>query len=155
MTMTRIGFAPEEIDTAASTRSARLKWVVVVLDSLPPGRAANAAICVAAATSRSVDGLLGPDAVDADGSTHPGLPWIGCSVLSADAATLAAIRAKAESSEGVHVAAMSELAQSTRVYDEWLAGMAESGAADLQYYAVSVVGPKNRVDKIVGRLPLL
>lgn len=33
--------------------------------------------------------------------------------------------------------------------------MAESHAADLEYYAVSVVGPKNRVDKIVGRLPLL
>lgn len=153
--MSTIGFAPDEIDTAAPTRSARLKWVVVVSSALPAGRAANAAICVAAATAREVDGLLGPDVVDADGSTHPGLPWAGCSVLAADAATLASIRTKADGSDGVFVAAMTELAQSTRVYDEWLAGMAESHAADLEYYAVSVVGPRNRVDKIVGRLPLL
>ena len=153
--MTTIGFTPEEIDTGAPTRSARLKWVVIVSTALPAGRAANAAICVAGATVRDVEGLLGPDAVDADGSTHPGLPWAGCSVLAADAATIAAIRTKAEASEGVYVAGMSALAQETRVYDEWLAGMAQSHADDLEYYAVSVVGPKNRVDKIVGRLPLL
>jgi hypothetical protein len=33
--------------------------------------------------------------------------------------------------------------------------VAEHGSADLELLAVSVVGPKNRVDKIVGRLPLL
>ncbi len=153
--MSTIGFAPDEIDTASPTRSARLKWVVVVSTALPAGRAANAAICVAAATAKEVDGLLGPAAADADGSTHPGLPWAGCSVLAGEPAALATIRAKAEASDGVFVAAMTELGQSTRVYDEWLAGMAESHAGDLEYYAVSVVGPKNRVDKIVGRLPLL
>ena len=61
-----VGFAPEEIDTAAPTRSARLKWVVVVQQDLPAGRAVNAAACVAAAIGARVQGLLGPDAVDAD-----------------------------------------------------------------------------------------
>ena len=50
----RIGFAADEIRTDTPTREARLKWVVVVDGSLPPGRAVNAATCVAAATSRLV-----------------------------------------------------------------------------------------------------
>ncbi|WP_159792898.1 DUF2000 domain-containing protein [Puerhibacterium puerhi] len=150
-----VGFEPDEIRTSEPTRSARLKWVVVVDEALPPGRAANAAICVAAATATDVHGLRGPDAVDAEGGVHPGLPWAGCTVLTAPAAQLAAIRAKAAASLGVYVADMPAAAQHTRVYDEYLEAVAAAGAADLPAYAVSLVGPRNRVDKIVGRLPLM
>ena len=45
----RVGFHPDEVDTASPTRAARLKWVVVVDEALPPGRAVNAAVCAAAA----------------------------------------------------------------------------------------------------------
>lgn len=150
-----IGFAPEEQDTAAPTRSARLKWVVVVNEALAPGLAVNAAICAAAATAAQVSGLLGPDAEDADGNAHPGLPWAGCSVLVADAETLRTIRAKAAAHEGTFVADMPAAAQQTRVYDEYLAAVAETPPDEIEYYAVSVIGPRNRVDKIVGRLPLM
>jgi len=149
------GFAPDEIDTAASTRSARLKWVIVVDASLPAGRAVNAAVCAAAATSAGVTGLLGPEAVDADGSVHVGLPWAGCSILVADCTALAAIRAKADAHAEVFVADVPVAAQETRVYDEFLASVAEAGADAVEYLAVSLVGPRNRVDKIVGRLPLM
>jgi hypothetical protein len=149
------GFAPDEIDTAAPTRSARLKWVVVVNEALPPGRAVNAAICVAAATGRAVTGLLGPDAVDVDGVMHPGLPWAGCTVLGARGTQLASIRAKATAAENVLVVDMPADAQLTRVYDEYLENVASKGTAELEYYAVGIVGPRNRVDRISGRLRLL
>lgn len=150
-----IGFTDDEIDTSAPTRAARLKWVVVINDSIPAGRAVNAAVCVAGATVAAVGGLLGPDAVDAAGQTHPGLPWAGCSVLTADAETLRAIRAKGEAHEATFVADMPEAAQTTRVYDEYLGAMSSAGADEIEYLAVSLVGPKNRIDKIVGRLPLM
>lgn len=152
---TPVGFLPHEVDTSAPTRAARLKWVVVVDESLPAGIAANAAICTAAATAAQVEGLLGPAAVDADGSAHPGLPWAGCTVLRASAGQLAAIREKARGSEDVFVADMPAAAQLTRVYDEYLAETARTPSAELTLYAVSVVGPRNRVDRIAGRLPLL
>jgi hypothetical protein len=155
MTSPVFGFAPDEIDTAAPTRSARLKWVVVVNESLPPGRAVNAAVCVAAATAQAMAGLLGPDAVDADGTTHPGLPWAGCTILGAAADQLATIRVKAASSEGVLVVDMPSDAQLTRVYDEYLDNVAGKSGSELEYYAVGIVGPRNRVDRLVGRLPLL
>ncbi|MBU2662939.1 DUF2000 domain-containing protein [Actinoplanes bogorensis] len=150
-----IGFDPAEIDPNAPTRAARLKWVVVVDADLPAGRAANATICVAAATARTVGGLLGDDAVDADGHTHPGLPWAGCTVLAADTETLRTIRAKASARPDFFVADMPAAAQHTRVYSEYLASVAETGADKIEYYAVSVVGPRNPVDKLVGKLPLL
>lgn len=150
-----VGFAPEEIRLDESTRSARLKWVVVVDEALPVGRAANAAVCVAAATATQVSGLLGPAATDTAGSTHPGLPWAGCSVLAAPAEQLGAIRAKAAASAGVHVADMPTPAQTNRVYQDYLDEVEDENEHPLTYLAVSIVGPRNRVDKLAGKLRLL
>ncbi|WP_405962364.1 DUF2000 domain-containing protein [Streptomyces sp. NBC_00723] len=150
-----VGFAPEEVDFTMSTRRARLKWVVVVDADLPPGRAANAAICAAAPTVASIPGLLGTDATDAEGTMHPGLPWAGCSVLVADSATLRAIRAKAASRTDTFVADVPAAAQSTRVYGDFIAAVGKTRTADFDYCAVSIVGPRNPVDKIVGKLPLM
>jgi len=150
-----VGFDLDEVDTSAPTRSARLKWVVVVDGTIPGGRATNAAICVAAATAVDVRGLLGGSAADGDGQSHPGLPWAGCTVLVADGETLRGISAKARERPDIYVADMPEAAQATRVYDEYLGVMASTPAVEVAPLAVSIVGPRNRVDRIVGRLPLL
>jgi hypothetical protein len=150
-----VGFAPEEITTNEPTRSARLKWVVVVNASLPPGIATNAAICVAAATAREVTGLAGLDGKDAHGVVHPGLPWAGCTVLTAAADALTRLRERAGGSDDVHVADMPAAAQHTRVYDEYLEVLSTTAPEDVEYYAVSVVGPRNRVAKLVKGLELM
>lgn len=150
-----VGFDPDEVRLDEPTRAARLKWVLVVDEALPPGRAVNAAACVASATATQVRGLLGPDATDADGSPHPGLPWAGCTVLAAPAERLGAVRARAAASLGVHVADMPAPAQTNRVYQDYLDEVAAHHEQSLIYLAVSVVGPRNRVDRIVGKLPLM
>jgi hypothetical protein len=147
----QMGFEADEIRTNESTRTARLKWVVLVDRDLDKGRAANAAICVAAATAGKVTGLLGPDGKDASGTAHPGLPWAGCTVLGATAAEIADVRAKA--AEDIFVADMTVAGQATRVYDDYLAAL--SGDDAPAYLAVSLVGPRNRIDKLVKRLSLL
>ncbi len=150
-----VGFTEDEIDTSAPTRSTRLKWVIIVNDRLPSGRAVNAAVCAAAATSRRVTGILGSAAVDADGNTHEGLPWAGCSILVADTAMLRRIRLKAAGSPGCFVADTPLAAQETRVYDEYLDTLRSVAADQIDYSAISLVGPRNRVDRITGRLPLM
>ncbi len=147
------GFDPAEIRTDQPTGRARLKWVIVVDESLPPGIATNAAVCVSAATSPRVAGLLGDDALDASGSAHPGLPWAGCTVLGAPAAELAALRVAAAGAEGVYVADMPAAAQETRVYDDYVAAVA--GATDLRYLAVGIIGPRDVVTGMTRGLPLL
>ncbi|QHY94119.1 hypothetical protein SSPS47_03120 [Streptomyces sp. S4.7] len=146
------------VRTDLSTRRAPLKWVIVVDQDLPAGRAVNAAACTAAAVGRALPDLLGGDGRDGrDGSghVHPGLPWAGCSVLAADTATLHALREKAAAKEDVLVVDMPEPAQTSRIYDEYLDLLAGTKHEDLTYHAVALVGPRNRIGKLVGKLFLL
>ncbi|MEU0951450.1 DUF2000 domain-containing protein [Streptomyces niveus] len=143
------------VRTDLSTRQAPLKWVIVVDEDLPAGRAVNAAACTAAAVGRALPDLLGGDGRDGSGHVHPGLPWAGCSVLAADAATLHALREKAAAKEDVLVVDMPEPAQTSRIYDEYLDLLAGTKHEDLTYHAVALVGPRNRIGKLVGKLPLL
>lgn len=150
-----VGFTPEEIRLDESTRSARLKWVILVDEGLPAGRQVNAAACIAAATSARVPGLLGPDATDADGEQHPGLPWAGCTILAAASDALSAILVKATALDDVLVVDMPAIAQEVRVYSEYVEAMAATPLTGLAPLAVGLVGPRKSVDKLVKRLSLL
>ena len=148
-------FEAHEIRTDESTRAARLKWVVIVEKSTPPGRMVNAVACVSATTGALVDGLVGRGGADASGSEHPGLPWAGCSVLAAGAEQLLNVRGKAVAVEGMLVVDMPLAAQTTRVYDDYLTELATTAPVDLALTAISLVGPRAEVDAIVKRLSLL
>ena len=150
-----IGYAPDEVVTSEPTRTARLKWVVVVDESLPAGSATNAAVCVAATTGAAVDGLIARGGPDASGAGHPGLQWAGCSVLAASAEQLAQLRAKAVESGDVLVVDMPAAAQAHRVYDDYLTELAATQPEGLGVCAISLVGPRNRVDRLVKKLSLL
>ncbi|MEU6852959.1 DUF2000 domain-containing protein [Actinacidiphila alni] len=144
-----------DVRTDLSTRQAKLKWVIVVDEVLPAGRLVNAAACMAASVGRELPELVGPGGADASGADHPGLPWAGCSVLAADADTLRELRGKAAAKEGVLVVDMPEAAQTARIYDQYLELLAGTKGEDMVYTAISLVGPRNAVDRLVGRLPLL
>jgi Protein of unknown function (DUF2000) len=98
---------------------------------------------------RTADG--GPDAADV---WHPGLPWAGCSILAADPARLAAIRQQAIDRQ-LLAADMPAAAQATRVYDDYLRELAKTHPDDLAVLAVSLIGPRNQVAKLVRHLELL
>lgn len=154
-TASPFGFAPADIDPAAPTRAARLKWVVVVNADLPAGQAVNAAVCVAAATAPRVSGLLGDGTDDASGTAHLGLPWAGCTILQTDPATLRSIRGRAVENPQLLVADMPSSAQHTRVYSDFLDVVRAATVDELDYSAISLIGPRKMIDKIVGRLPLM
>lgn len=149
------GFSGDEIRTDEPTRGARLKWVVVVDVSLTGGRAANAVACVAAATSPAVSGLLARGGPDGDGSPHMGLPWAGCSVLAAEGSKLRSLREKAARRADVLLVDMPVLAQEARVYDDYLAALRAATGEEIAYAALSLVGPRKSVDRLVGGLALL
>ena len=148
-------FLPEEIVTAESTRSARLKWVIIVDKTAPVGRMVNAVACISAATGDMVDGLIARGGPDADGVAHPGLPWAGCSVLTAGAEQLANVRRKAADIESILVVDMPESAQANRIYDEYLAELSTTRTTDVAAIALSMIGPRAEIDAIVKRLSLL
>jgi len=148
------GYSPDEMSTGERTGAAKLKWVVIVDESLSPGQAVNAAVCVAAATAPGVPGLLGPGGPDASEHWHPGLPWAGCSILAASPAQLTAIRQQAIDRK-LLAADMPASAQATRVYDDYLRELAKTEPGDLALLAMSLIGPRNQVAKLVRHLELL
>ncbi|MFD4192293.1 MULTISPECIES: DUF2000 domain-containing protein [Amycolatopsis] len=144
-----------EVQLDATTRTAKVKWVIVADPSLGPGLVANATACLGAAVGKVLPALVGPQVEDASARPHAGLPWTGCSILAADAAKLLQIRTKAANREGIFVADMSKHAQASRSYVEYTEAMAGTDEEAFEYYAVSLVGPRNKIDKLVGGLPLL
>jgi hypothetical protein len=144
-----------DVRAGATTRTAKLKWVIVADHSLGAGLIANATACLGAAVGAVLPAVVGGDAEDASGQIHAGLPWTGCSILAADAGKVREIRAKAMTKEGLFVADMSKHAQASRSYEDYRAALGTAQEADLAYYAVSLVGPRNKIDKLVGGLPLL
>lgn len=148
-------FLANEIVTTESTRSARLKWVIIVDKTVAPGRMVNAVACIAAATGDMVGGLIAHGGPDADGTHHPGLPWAGCSVLAAGAEQLTNVRRKASDVDGILVVDMPVAAQTNRVYDEYLAELSTTRTADVAPIALSMIGPRAEIDAIVKRLSLL
>jgi hypothetical protein len=76
-------------------------------------------------------------------------------VLHGSSEDLRRLRERAEGADDVFVADMPAAAQQTRVYDEYLEVLGATPAEEIEYYAVSVVGPRNRVAKLVKGLPLL
>lgn len=151
----RLCYAPEEITTSEPTRLAKYKWVIVVDASIPAGQMVNAVACVAAATGTFVDGLVVHGGPDASGHAHPGLPWAGCAILGGTSQEVAAARARAASSQDVLLVDMPAAAQQHRIYDHYLAELARTDPGELAVCAFSVVGPRNRVDKITRKLALL
>jgi Protein of unknown function (DUF2000) len=149
------GWLPEEVLLDEPTRSSRLRWVLVVDADLPAGVAVNAAACTAAQVGSSVAGLLGPGGPDADGGVHPGLPWAGCTVLAASAEQLRDLHRKAAGALGVWAVGMPASAQTNRVYAEYLLELSKTPGDELGLRTLSLVGPRNRIDKLVGKLPLL
>jgi hypothetical protein len=151
----RLGYLPEEIVTSEPTRSSKYKWAIVADTGVPAGRMVNAVACVAAATGAFVDGLIASGGADASGHAHPGLPWAGCTILGGTSEEVAAAWARAASSEDVLLVDMPAAAQAHRVYDDYLAELGSTEPGDLRVGAFSVIGPRNRVDKITKKLVLL
>jgi hypothetical protein len=65
------------------------------------------------------------------------------------------MRAAAVASDDVLVVDVPEAAQSHRVYDDYLAELADTEPEKLACGAVSIIGPRNRVSKLVKKLVLL
>jgi Protein of unknown function (DUF2000) len=78
----------------------------------------------------------------------------GCSILGASSLELAAIRQQAIDRR-LLAADMPAAAQSTRVYDDYLRELAKTHPDGLGLLAVSLIGPRNQVAKLVRHLELL
>ena len=137
------------------TVSVMNKCAIVVSEDLPTGLAVNAAGVISVTLGHRVDGLVGGDVKDADGVAHPGIIHVPLPILRAPRTEIAAIVRAVAADDEVFFVSFSALAQSCRTYDEYTAKMSATATADLDSVGVGLNGPRKRVDRLVGSLPLL
>lgn len=147
-------------DVSAETRESgdidasrkRERCVIVVDEALSPGKASNAAAVVAFTLGQRHSHLVGAPLCESDGASHPGLIPIGIPVLKAAAHQLSELRQK--SLAHCDVVDFPVQGQATTDYDAFLDAVRSVSGESLQYLAVGLVGPRNRIGKLVGGFSL-
>jgi hypothetical protein len=139
---------------AANRPPETVRCVIVVDGALPPGLAANAAAMVALTLGATVDGLPGPDLVDADGHVHPGLIAAGIPILAASREQLSELHARA-ARHGVGIVDFPTFGQQTTDYEAVIGRVAQTAAADLEYLGIALHGPRKALARLTGNLRLL
>jgi hypothetical protein len=131
--------------------------VAIVLDaSMPAGLAANTAAVLTLTLGRQVETLVGPELKDADGSLHAGITTAPIPILTADVATVKAIRNRAVSDHAeLLVVDFTDCAQRTRTYDDYARLLETATDESITYLGVALYGPRKQVQKLTGSLPLL
>lgn len=131
------------------------KCAIVVAEHLPNGLAVNAASVLSVTLGANVDDLVGNDVKDADGVTHPGVIYTPLPVLTHSADGVSQILTTASADEELFFATFSALAQSCKTYDEYIERMSAVPTSDVEVVGIALFGPKRKVNKLVGSLPLL
>jgi hypothetical protein len=132
-----------------------MKCAIVVAEHLQNGLAVNAASVLSVTLGAKVQGLVGGDVKDADGVTHPGVIYTPLPVLTDSADRISQMLTAAADDEELFFATFSSLAQSCKTYDEYIARMSAVATADVEVVGIALFGPKKKVNKLVGSLPLL
>lgn len=133
------------------------KCVLVVDGGLPLGLIANTAAILGITLGKEWPETVGAPVLDRSGSRHLGIIQIPVPILKGTPEGLRELREKLAQPEfqAVSAADFSDLAQSCRTYEEWTARAAATPEEELRYVGLALWGPKKKVDRLTGSLPLL
>jgi hypothetical protein len=128
------------------------RCIININESLPPGKACNAAAVVAFTLGQRHSRLVGQPLIEAGGATHPGLIPVGIPILRAPAAKLASLRGKALGQ--CDVVDFPRQGQETTDYQAFRQAVLAATTDSLDYLAVGLVGSKKSLGKLTGGLAL-
>ena len=135
-----------------------MKLVMVINRDLPLGLVANTAAVLGISLSKIYqEDIVGGDIADADGNLHLGITAQTIPILSASREQVKEIREVLFEPAFAEVAAIdfSEAAQRCLNYEQYIRSLAQLSAEELFYLGVCMYGPKKKVNKLTGSLPLL
>ena len=134
-----------------------VKCVIVVDRELPLGLKTNAAAALGMSLGAQVDGLIGPDVIDADGYTHRGITKVNLPILMASAEELKELHGRVARSADpeVSVIGFSKLAQGCKSYDLYRERMNGTQTSQLEFSGLCIFGADKKVSGLTGALPVL
>ncbi|MBV9228484.1 MAG: DUF2000 domain-containing protein [Chloroflexi bacterium] len=135
---------------------AKPKCSIVVDGELPPGLLANTVGVIAMALGKLAPEAMGRDGIDQDGRCHPGLAWMGVTVLQGSQEIVSEIFTRVkESDPDLIIVDCPVVAQATRDYDEYLEMLTLQGQPELRLSGIGLYGNGKKIAKLTGNLPLL
>ena len=124
------------------------KVVVVLGDDLAPWQELNVTAFLLTGIATSAPDLVGEPYRDADGTTYLPMLRQPVMVMTADAETLARVRAKAAARDDVALALYTRELFTTSHDAANRAAVAAVAATDLDLVGIALRGPRNAVDRI-------
>lgn len=133
------------------------KCVMVLNEHLPLGLIANTAAILGITLGKKMPEVVGTDVTDHSGNAHLGIIEFPVPILKGTPECLKALRERlyAPKFEEVTVVDFSDLAQSCKTYEEFIGKMHTADESALSYFGIALCGPKKKVNKLTGNLPLL
>lgn len=133
------------------------KCVMVIDKNLPLGLIANTAAIMGITMGKEMPEVVGANVTDQSGNQHLGIIEFPVPILKGSPEIIKEIREKLYQPEfqDLSVVDFSDLAQGCKTYDEFIEKMAAVPESSLQYFGVAICGPKKKVNKLTGSMPLL
>lgn len=133
------------------------KCVILLDESLPTGLIANTAAILGITLGQLRPDIVGPDVTDRSGYVHRGITALPIPVLRGNPSTIKELRARLYEPEfaEVAVADFSQLAQTCSHYSEYTEKLALNHMTELTYIGIGLCGPKKKINKLTGGIPLL
>ncbi|MCV9877965.1 DUF2000 domain-containing protein [Brenneria izbisi] len=130
------------------------RCTIIVDKDLPAGLAMNAASVIGISFGRTVENLVGPDMQSLDDVNYPGVIYSPLPILLASGEYLREIQINTESDDDIYIMPFSVLAQSCKTYEEYGEKISSVKSDNIELVAIGVIGPKKKVTKMTGNLPL-
>lgn len=133
------------------------KCVMVIDEHLPLGIVANTAAILGITLGKQRPEVVGADVTDQTGHEHSGIIEFPVPVLRGNEESIKVIREKLYGPDfsDLTVVDFSDIAQSCKTYDEFIEKMKEVPGTGLNYFGIAICGPKKKVNKLTGSMPLL
>lgn len=133
------------------------KCVMVIDESLPLGIIANTAAIMGITLGKEMPEVVGANVTDQSGSEHLGIIEFPVPILKGTPEIIREIREKLYQPDYQDLTAVdfSDLAQGCKTYDEFIEKMGNISENALHYFGLAICGPKKKVNKLTGSIPLL
>ncbi|QKG84361.1 DUF2000 domain-containing protein [Kroppenstedtia pulmonis] len=132
------------------------KCVMVVDSDLPMGLIANTTAVLALTLGSKVEGIIGPEVYDADGSSHEGITTMPIPILKGDKVKIKELRDTISTDyPDLLLIDFSNAAQTTKNYEDYTHKIAQFLRDDLEYLGIAIYGDKKKVNKLTGSMGLL
>lgn len=133
------------------------KCVVVIDERLPLGVAANTAAILGITLGKKRPEIVGADVADKTGKVHLGIIAFPVPILKGSAEGIRTLREKLYQPvfSDLTAADFSDLAQGCKTYAVFTEKMKEVPETELNYFGIAICGPKKKINKLTGSLPLL